>query len=257
MEKHLVVIELDNAILKNGREITIFSRKVLKEVVKQGHKVVFTTGWPYVSVMEEHHRLLGFSSVLLASDGRSVHFIDGTSILNYTNNYKYFENVFNEDMSLLKAAIWAIDDDLYVYKQDENLKQIVDSFGGNIIKVDKIHIDLKLNQAVSSVFCVPYQRKADNFYLNMYGTEESVDTDYEESSIKMILKSSCISENNLIVFSGTEKGLNIAKYAKHSYIMKNSSERVKEMSPNAIETELTCDEDGVARELVKYFSLSV
>ncbi len=272
MEKHLVVIELDNVILKDHKEITDFSKKVLSEVTSLGHKVVFTTSRAYGNVIEEYHKALGFPSVVVASAGRSAHNNDGTAILNYSSNYRCFQEALNEGIPLLKAAIWSIGDELYVYKQDENLEPVVSTFTGSVVRIDELTADFKLVEAPSSAFCIPLPGKVHDFFMTMNDIEGVVGAVYDndksiievqqddvskKSTIEMILSSSGIDEENVIVFAASEKDLAMAKDAGHPYIMKNAPEYVKEMFTKAKVTESTCDDDGVAKELVKYFNLSV
>ncbi len=272
MEKHLVVIELDNVILKEHKDITEFSRKVLNEVASMGHKVVFTTSRPYGSIIEEKHKTLGFPSVVVASAGRSAHNNDGTAILNYSSNYKYFEDALKEGVPLLKAAIWSIGDELYVYKQDVNLEPVINTFLGKIVKMDVIGSDFKLSEAPSTAFCVPLPGKVHEFFMAMndidglvgaiYDNEKSIievqqDDVSKKSTIEMILSSSGIDEENVIVFAASEKDLEITKEYGQPYVMKNAPEYVKETFLKAKVTECTCDEDGVAKELVKYFNLNI
>ncbi len=271
MEKHLVVIELDNVILKNHKEVTDFSKKVLAKVANLGHKIVFTTSRPYSKAIKEEHESLGFPSVVVASAGRSAHSNDGTTILNYSSNYKYFQEALKEGMPLLKAAIWSVGDDLYAYKQDENLEPVIDNFIGNIIRIDEVTANFELSEAPSAAFCVPLQGKVHEFFMTMndidglvgavYDNDKSIievqqDDVSKRSTIEMILSASNIDEENVILFAASEKELDMAKGVGHPYIMKNAPEYVKEASLKAKITESTCDDDGVAKELIKYFDLN-
>ncbi len=271
MEKHLIVIELDNVILKEHKEITDYSKKVLEELGNLGHKIVFTTSRPYGKIMEEQHKLLGFPSIVVAGAGRSVRNNDGTTILNSSSNYKYFQEALNIGIPMLKAAIWSIGDDLYVYRHDDNLEPVINTFSGNVIRFDDILPDFSIDEAPSAAFCVPLEGKVHEFFMAMndidglvggvYDSEKSIievqqDDVSKKSTIEMILSSSGINEDNVIAFAASEKDLAIVKDFGHPYIMKNAPEYDKEICVKAIETGATCDDDGVAKELVKYFNLN-
>ncbi len=272
MEKHLIVIELDNVILKDHRELTDFSKKILKMISDMNHKIVFTTSRPYGNAMKEYHESLDFPSVVVASGGRDAHNNNGTTILNYSSNYSCFEEALKVGVPLLKSAIWSIGDELYVYKEDDILTPVIENFIGKVIKLDEISADFKLPEAPSTAFCIPHHGKVHEFFMAMNDIDGIVGAVYDndnlvievqqddvskKSTIEMILSASGIDEENVIVFAVSEKDLELAKDAAHPYVMKNAPEYVKEIFTRAKVTCDTCSDDGVAKELIKYFNLSV
>ncbi len=272
MEKYLIIIELDNVILKNHKEITEESTNILKKVASAGHKIVFTSSRPYGTIMKKQHMSLPFPSIVVANGGRSAHDSDGSTILNYLSNYKYFQEALDAGIPLLKSAIWAIGDELYVYKFDENLEPVVENFAGNVVRLDDIPENFELEEAPSTAFCVPQDGKVFEFFKKIdeidglvsgvYDSDKSIievqqDGVTKKSTVEMILSASGIDEDRVIVFVASEKDLEMAKDAGYVYVMKNSPEYVKEMFKGAKVTEATCNEDGVAKELTKFFSIKL
>ncbi len=270
MDKHLIVMELDNVLLKNHKEVTEKSKRVLTDLALKGHKIVFTTSRPYGSIMRDQHKLLGFPSIVVASGGGSAYDSSGTILLNCHSNYTYFQEALKVGIPLLKAAIWAVGDTIYSYKEDANFEQILQNSLGDVIRLDEIPIGFKLDEAPSTAFCIPMPGKVHEFFSEMnnidgissavYDNDHSVievqqDDISKKSTVEVILSTSGIDEDNIIVFAASEKELEMAKDVGHAFVMRNAPSYVKELFPSAIETEYTCDEDGVVNELIKYFKL--
>ncbi len=272
MEKHLVVMELDNVILKDYSEVTEYTKKVLEAVAGLGHKLIFTTSRAYGPLMQQQHQALSFPSIVVANGGRTAYDNEGTTILNYSSDYKHFQEALNVGVPMLKAAIWTIGDTLYAYKEDKYLQPVVDNFTGEVVKLDEIGEDFKLEQAPSTGFCIPMPGKAYEFFRAMNDIEEIVGAIYDndksvievhqndvdkKSTVETIVSATGIDEANVMAFAASEKDINLAKDVAHPYIMKNAPEYVKEMFSRAKVTEATCNEDGVAKELVKFFGIDM
>ncbi len=272
MERHFIIIELDNVILKDHKEITSFSSNVLKKVSELGNKIVFTTSRAYSSELKKMHMSLEFPSIVVANAGRTAHGSDGSIILNYSSSTKSFDEALKVGLPLLKSALWTKGDDMYVYKHDDVLSPVIDNFKGNVTKIDSFPADFKITKAPSSAFCIPLEGKAHEFFIAMNEVDGLVGSIYnkdnflievkqddvsKKATVEMILSASGIDDSKVMIFAASENELDIVREAAFSFVMINAPEYVKLLFSRARETESSCNNDGVAKELIKFFNISM
>src|SRR5690625_5444822 len=56
-EQHLIALDLDGTLLTDGKEISVFTKKVIQQVIDDGHIVVIATGRAHRDSIQYYHEL--------------------------------------------------------------------------------------------------------------------------------------------------------------------------------------------------------
>lgn len=69
---YLIALDLDGTLLNDDKEITDRTKKVIKQAIKEGHKVVISTGRPY-RASKTYYKELGLDTPIINFNGAFIH----------------------------------------------------------------------------------------------------------------------------------------------------------------------------------------
>lgn len=131
MRKFLFAIDLDGTLLKDWQNVSTETINYMKNLKKEGHKIVLATGRPFRS-SEEFYDLLELDTPLINYNGGLVTSkhdpdfegfsltVDRDCVLDiFENTRKYIHNAFGE-----------VGDDIYLLKDTEEIQPLLHNFNG-------------------------------------------------------------------------------------------------------------------------------
>lgn len=144
MKKYLIAIDLDGTLLRDWETVSEETIEYLREIQKQGHKIVLATGRPFRS-SEKFYDQLGLDTPLINYNGGLVtskndpNFegfsltVDKDSVLDiFEKNREFIENAFGE-----------VKDDIYLLKNTEEIQPLLHNFNGARLFVGEFSETLK------------------------------------------------------------------------------------------------------------------
>ena len=131
MKKHLIAIDLDGTLLKDWQTVSDETVEYLKKVKEMGHEIVLATGRPFRS-SEEFHTKLGLTTPLINYNGGLVTSKHDENFEGYslTVDYEAILDIFHNTKHVIENAFGEIFDDIYLWKDTEEIQPLLHNFNG-------------------------------------------------------------------------------------------------------------------------------
>lgn len=132
IQKHLIAIDLDGTLIKNFDRMDKKSFKLLKKVAKK-HYVILATGRPYRST-KKYYDLLKLKTPIVNYNGALVHNPKDKSFPKHlgTINRHHLFKILNDNKNIILNIFSEVEDDIYLWKQDDTIKHYLHQEGGNL-----------------------------------------------------------------------------------------------------------------------------
>jgi HAD-superfamily hydrolase, subfamily IIB len=263
-DRYLIAIDLDGTLLRDDKTISERTKRVLKQVKKEGHLVMISTGRPYRS-SEMYYRELGLDTPIVNFNGAFVHHpLDPDwgifhepiaismvkSIIEMCIQYN-FSNMIAE-----------VIDRVFIHSHDEKLLDIFLMGNPNVttgdlrtflkddptsllIYAEKTQLD-KIRDFLNGAFAEAIEHRSwaypyDVIEVNKRGVNKA-------AGVKMVADSYGIPRERIIAFGDEDNDLEMLRFAKYGVAMANGIDAAKEVASSVT---LSNEEDGVAVYLEK------
>ncbi|MBM7693986.1 Cof subfamily protein (haloacid dehalogenase superfamily) [Peribacillus deserti] len=265
-EQHLIVLDLDGTLLKDDKTISDRSKKVLNQLMNQGHQVMIATGRPFRS-SERYYHEAGLNTPIVNFNGAFVHHPLHTSWGSFHSplDIKVAKDIVEALSGFTFHNIIAeVRDDVYYHYHDEKLMDIF-SMGNPrvttgdlrnfltepptsmLIHTEEEHVPL-IREHLQDVHAevVEHRRWADPFHvieIVKKGLNKAV-------GIERVAKSLNIPQERIIAFGDEDNDLEMIEYAGCGVAMGNGIGGLKSIADVVT---LSNEEDGIAVFLEEYF----
>ena len=266
-KKYLIALDLDGTLLKDDKTISIKTKEYLKELEKEGHLIVITSGRALRSVLEYYNDIGLSSSPVIAYNG---HYSTDPNLKHYEIIHKINKNTAKSIYSLLKdelidSAMSENEKKIYIDKNDAFLFAFYEKDDLEVIEgplnetldddvftfVMKIDNDdqkrNKIKEIVSNFEDVQVRFWGGDEYCELYLNGIS-----KSNTIKEIAKIYNVPLDNVIVFGDADNDIEMLRDYKHSYVMKNGHPHLHKIAHHV--TRYTNEEDGIVYELKEFFN---
>lgn len=272
IEKHLIAIDLDGTLLNDEKTISPLSKKVLKLLENQGHLIVISSGRALRSV-KYYAKEVGLKhSPIVCYNGHLVTnlFDENFKSISYILPENTVKKIYREllDKNLIINAMSESTTDIYNDNDDGFLFAFYDKESMNVNEGpldENIHEDVytcvmkydttdptkerDILEVVKKYPDISIRFWFGGDYCELYTNDVS-----KSKAILDVANFYNIKKENIIVFGDSDNDKEmLCDY--NSYLMKNGNPTLKEFSKHI--TSYINNDDGVARELIKYFDLKI
>ena len=276
--KHTIFIDLDGTLLEKRSDYSLFTKKTLKQVEKNGHTVILASGRPKVGV-DYIYKNLGLKSKYIIAD-------NGATLIDMHTGKTVFRNYIKPDLFLslvdtnskiIESYLFNVDNLCYVYNYDDRLARFSFFAGQSKVEIIEITKENRMSlpdfpgalvllkpeksQEFEKMISEKFQGLGFRYYFDVY-TENGNFPLYEvhikgQSKAISILELAKLKEVDLdkaIAFGDNVNDVEMLDSVKYGVAMRNSREI---LYPHAkLFTNHTNKEDGVAKCLTDVFKLT-
>ena len=264
MEKYLIAIDLDGTLLKDWQTVSKETIDYLKKVQEMGHKIVLATGRPFRSA-EEFYDKLGLTTPLINYNGGLVTSKHDKNFQGYslTVDYDAILDIFHKTKHVIENAFGEIKDDIYLWKDTEEIQPLLHNFNGArlfvgdfeemlpeptngfiiIAKDGKGHVieEYVRKKYKDTVLCRNWGNHY-NFIIELF----SPDTN-KGNALEYVSKYLGFERDHIIAFGDAHNDIEMLQYAHRGIGMKNGHDSLLEIADEV--TEFTNEEDGLIKHL--------
>ncbi|MTB63659.1 Cof-type HAD-IIB family hydrolase [Streptococcus sp. zg-86] len=269
MTKKMIALDLDGTLLNNNSQLSDLTIETIRQVQEAGHTVIIATGRPY-RMARQYYQDLGLSTPMINFNGSLIHIPE--------QRWKWEKNILIDKHYLIdflkEEERFEADFIAGEYKNKFFITQnYLDHFNPALLGVEQITPDtlMKPERITTDPHSILMQTRATDKYAladeisHHFNNELEINTwggplNILETCAKGVTKASALSylldhyrmdAKDLIAFGDEQNDVQMLSLAGIGYAMKNASDT---LLPHADRlTELTNDQDGVARELRKLF----
>ena len=269
MTKKIIALDLDGTLLNSESKVSQTSKKILKEVEKQGHLIVITTGRPYRMADHIYHDL-ELSSPMINFNGALTHIPNKKwdKELSMTLDKKYLLDMVKREDEIQADFIAGEYRNKFYITHTNHDKIDPSLFGVNEIasqtkfraeKVTENPNAILLQTRVEDKYALAEEMS--NYYnheleINSWGgplniLECAPKGVNKAFALNYLLENYGLNRSDLIAFGDEHNDTEMLAFAGTSYAMKNANPVLLPYADHM--TDFTNDEDGVARQLEKLF----
>lgn len=276
--KHTIFIDLDGTLLEKRSDYSLFTKKTLKQVEKNGHTVILASGRPKVGV-DYIYKNLGLKSKYIIAD-------NGATLIDMHTDKTVFRNYIKQDLFLslvetnskiIESYLFNVDNLCYVYNYDDRLARFSFFAGQSKVEIIEITKENRMSlpdfpgalvllkpdkfQQFEEIISEKFSGLGFRYYFDVF-TENGNFPLYEvhikgQSKAISILELAKLNEVDLdkaIAFGDNVNDVEMLNSVKYGVAMRNSREV---LYPHAkLFTNHTNKEDGVAKCLTEVFKLT-
>ncbi|HLR72781.1 MAG TPA: Cof-type HAD-IIB family hydrolase [Pseudogracilibacillus sp.] len=273
-EKHLIALDLDGTLLTDKKTISPASKKIVQQLIEEGHIVVIATGRSNrLSIL--YYNELGLQTPLINSNGAVLHNPFDNSWGSYHHPLKHdtameiVETCYDLNSENILAAVH---DDVYLDSYDEAIAnfygvkngQFDHSFVvGNVkqhlkenptlmlLYPDADHVDTltnRLNELETEI--VDHRNWGEPFHVIEVMNKQM----NKAEALKQVANYYGIPKHRIVAFGDGSNDLEMIDYAGVGVAMTNGLTEIKQVAKYVTDTN---ENDGVANFLTEYFKTTM
>jgi len=274
-EQHLIALDLDGTLLTDGKEISVFTKKVIQQVIDDGHIVVIATGRAHRDSIQYYHEL-ELSTPMVNFNGALTHHPTDKNWGLYHNPMShqtaldvidacYQLNVHNILAEVLEIAYLDRHDELFT-ELFTNSPQIQTGFSSFTIGA----LTEKLQDDPTSLLISPRNEHVAELSDQLDGYVEFIEHRnwgaplnifeitkkgiHKAIGLQKIAQHYGIPQNRIIAFGDEANDLEMTDYAGIGVAMKNGINTLKTLAKHTTETN---EQNGVGLFLESYLNLRI
>lgn len=266
MKKYLIAIDLDGTLLKDWESVSDETVEYLHKVKEMGHEIVLATGRPFRS-SEEFHQKLKLTTPLINYNGGLVTSKHDKNFQGYslTVDYDAIIDIFHSTKHVIENAFGEIKDDIYLWKDTEEIQPLLHNFNGArlfvgdfeeilpeptngfiiIAKQGEGHIieEYVRENYKDKVLCRNWGNHY-NFIIELFSPETN-----KGNALEYVSKYLGFERDQIIAFGDAHNDIEMLQYAGRGIAMKNGHDSLLEVADEI--TEFTNTENGLIKHLKK------
>jgi len=269
MKKYLIVIDLDGTLLYDWESVTEETINYLKNLKKQGHKIVLATGRPFRS-SEKFYDLLELDTPLINYNGGLVTSKNDPNFKGYslTVDKDSVLDIFNKNREYIQNAFGEVRDDIYLLEDTEEIQPLIHNFNGSRLFVGEFEETLK--EPTNGFIIIAnkgqghlieefvHENYKDTVLFRNWGNEYRFIIELftpetnKGSAVKYVSEYLGFKPENIIAFGDAHNDIEMLNFAGTSVAMKNAQDCLFEHADYV--TEYKNHEDGVIHFLEKFIN---
>ncbi len=242
MKKYLIAFDLDGTLLTDDKIITDVSKKYIKKIIDDGHKVVIATGRPYAG-MSQYYNELNLDTPIINTNGGMIHNPNDKNFkkVHLGMDKNIVKDICSNNKDSILDAYFGYDDKVYMTSLHDRLKPFVHidenitviegpleetvdvNTSGLILVVDsKKHESLEkyIKDKYSDILAIrEFRREEDTHLYEVYQTATS-----KREGLQVILDYYNLTDKDLIAFGDGDNDLEMLDYAYVGVAMINGRE---------------------------------
>ncbi len=269
MEKYLIALDLDGTLLSDWQTVSEKTKNYLKELSKQGHKIVIATGRPFRS-SERFYDELELTTPIINYNGGLItnkHNPDFEAF-NLQINREYVLDIFESNKHVIENAFGEVIDDIFLYKDTERIRPLLHYFNGAELTVGNLR-DI-LTSDTNGFLIVANEGQAQviedyvrdnyegrvlarnwgsnyNYVIELYTPQTT-----KGLAIQYVAEHLGYNQDKIIAFGDAHNDIELLQYAGTGVAMKNAQEVLKKHADYI--TDYTNEEDGIVHFLENFFN---
>jgi len=268
MKKYMIVSDLDGTLLNASSELSETTVNYLKQLSKDGHKVILATGRPFRGCYH-YYQTLDLDTPLITDNGGSIenprdpHFIKMT----LTIPKRVVDKLFTYAEPFTRTAFYSVDNGLYVYKPTDRLNWLYheteDTF---FVEGPFTNPNNPEPSGLMYIIDVAYKSAFESFILNEcedtlnfrdwgYDQKNAIFEIYQKrtskgEAVEFVRQYYGFEPEQVIAFGDGKNDIDMLQVVFHGVAMVNGHDEVKAISNDITDKPNT--EDGVIEYLKRY-----
>mgnify|MGYP003295163347 CR=1 FL=1 len=272
MEKYLIAVDLDGTLIPNLYDISEYTVKVFNKIRELGHKIVIVTGRPFRSsyfVYQLFHLdtpIINYNGQLItnpsdpnyAEKSWVMKREDVLKIYNFSKDKQFafftenYDNICSNNGEEYLHKLMHLKDlsKLYVGDLNEILK--TDIHGSLILAKDEYGSEIVnyVNNNFTDIKARTWKWDMYNVIVELYSTLTNKGT-----SIKIVRDELGFDKAHTISLGDSKNDFEVFNEAAIKIAPLNAEEEIRKIATYV--TDETCEKDGIAKFLVKYFNIEI
>lgn len=264
--EYMIVVDLDDTLLNDQKEITLENKKTIEHLKSLGHKIVIATGRAYHGAIN-FYKDLNLNGPMITDNGALISNPSDTNFkpIRETIPLNVFKSMFKDVKHMFASCSLNKDSVVYGYKYSEKLDSVFNGLvADTIIELDYQDLDFDPMGLAVAVY-VDYLDEFNAYFdthptitSRFWGNDDSYG--YYDVHLRHVSKASAvlkalellkIDANNLITLGDGVNDIEMLALSKKSAAMKNARDIVKKHANNITPTDH--NNSGVSTYLTQYF----
>ncbi len=265
-EKHLICLDLDGTLLTDEKKISPYTKQVIQALIKDGHKVIISTGRPYRS-SQIYYQELELTTPIVNFNGAFVHHPGDMSFkqVHETLDLAIAREIFSQVKHLnIKNIIAEVKDNVFFHYHDEYLfegftmghplvttgdltENLTEGPTSILIQAEEQYVP-SIRHHLNEIYAesIEHRRWGAPYpviEIVKKGINKAVGVDY-------VAKYFDIKRENIIAFGDEDNDNEMIEYVGTGVAMGNAIQPLKELADQVIESN---NDDGIGKFLNHYF----
>ena len=267
MNKKLISIDLDGTLLTPDYKLLPFSERVLKELEKEGHIVLLSSGRPLRNILPFYNQanlkgpLIAYNGALALYPNRDL-----SPIIKKKISYSFVNSIIKEFDPYLKNYLLELNDQTLYLKKEETALQPYFPYSDKNLK-NLCKTSLKEDIFIAVFECDPLKEEelrkkieSDNRYLyrhwnKMPYCEIGIKDIDKGEALKVVAKSLNFKQEDIIAFGDGDNDASMLAFAKNGFAIRNTRSAL--LRERFSLTEKGNADEGVAHTLNNLFNLKL
>lgn len=260
---YLIGLDLDGTLLTDKKEISSYNKKIISDLIKEGHKVFLVTGRSYDGAINYYNELK-LNTPLITLNGALTTY-SNKNIKTYFNND--FMDLYRKVDHFVVSALFNSYKLIYTKNHDKELEKI---FNGNLASnYEVFDLNKDYNDILNAVVVIEdskrhefekmfehelYKARYWGTYNDLAFYDIHMNNISKASAINEMMKELNIELDKLITIGDGVNDLEMLKMTKNGTAMKNATLDVKMFASNT--TKYDNENDGVGKHLFSILTSS-
>ena len=238
----LIAFDMDGTLLNEKKTISLKTKRLLRKLTKQGHKIVLASGRPS-RAMKSYYEDLRLNTPMICYNGAFVYSPNDPNFKKI--EFEFPRNVIKEVIQKIRPHIKNVmcedEENIWVDKEDSYLDKFFWYDNMNIIYGDLV--DTLNKDPMTCIVQTPFEyrdtheleevmKKYPDLYARFWTGSPYFELYYKDTSkgaaLKRIAEYYNIPKERIIAFGDAENDKEMLKMAHYSVAMKNGKETLKE-----------------------------
>lgn len=264
-EKYLIALDMDGTLLNKDHIISLETLNYLKKLNKDGHKIIISSGRPIRNIISFYNEL-ELTTPIICYNGAYIYPGKEINFPEYCFSFpqaKIKSIIQDIGYDHLDNVILETNKDIYLLKDDETLDVF---FTKNNMNIHLGPIEKNLNEDTMTMLIKVKDEKDNHFVQEAVDKHPNIKLrfwsgkwlDISEIYFSFINKGKALQKvceyfkiepDHVISFGDASNDIEIIKYAKYGFAMKNAEDDLKKHAKYI--TEFDNNENGIIMELKK------
>ncbi|CDF58682.1 Cof-type HAD-IIB family hydrolase [Thermobrachium celere] len=273
MKYKLIAMDMDGTLLNSKKEVTEYTKDVLRRAAKEGVKLVVCTGRIFTSA-KSYARIIGTKAPIIASNGAYIREKDREEVIYekyinkdtlikiikvsrewgfyphiYTTDTIYSEKLIHSSLNYTRWNETVPEDEKINIKIVDRLEDVVNKEGENFLKVVVMADEDQIErlQGLKKYIRENMDVSVFSSYVNNF---EVMDKEVSKGrALKILAEYFGINKEEIICFGDNENDKTMFEFAGFPVAMGNAEEEIKKIAAYVTDTN---DNDGVAKAIEKF-----